>query len=106
MGQRMVEKGNFRKRELEAEKNLLQVQIDEIVEDIDRKVKELFWLRISVEKCVLSEELKMLSLNRDLGIRDRLTREEGLKMSSSKRNSARTESSLSLSAVIFSKASS
>ena len=36
--QRMVEKGNFRKRELEAEKNLLQVQIDEIVEDIDRKV--------------------------------------------------------------------
>ena len=36
--QRMVEKGNFRKRELEAEKNLLQVQIDEIVEDIDKKV--------------------------------------------------------------------
>ena len=28
------------------------------------KVKELFWMRISVEKCVLSEELKMLTLNR------------------------------------------
>ena len=29
-----------------------------------QQVKELFWLRISVEKCVLSEELKMLTLNR------------------------------------------
>jgi hypothetical protein len=74
--QRMVEKGHFRKRELEAEKNLLQVQIDKIVAQIDEKVRELFWLRISVEKCVLSEELKMLTLNRDLGVRDRLTRQE------------------------------
>ena len=73
---RMIEKGHFRKRELEAEKNQLEVQIGEIVTEIDKKVLELFWLRISVEKCVLSEELKMLSLNRDLGIRDRLTREE------------------------------
>ena len=76
--QRMAEKGHFRKRELEAEMNLLQVQIDEIVEAIDKKVKDLFWLRISVEKCVLSEELKMLTLNRDLGVRDRLTRQEEL----------------------------
>ena len=76
--QRMVEKGHFRKRELEAEKNLLQVQIDDIVEQIDREVKEVFWLRISVEKCVLAEELKMLTLNRDLGVRDRLTRQEEL----------------------------
>ena len=73
---RMIEKGHFRKRELEAEKNQLEVQIGEIVSEIDKKVLDLFWLRISVEKCVLSEELKMLSLNRDLGIRDRLTREE------------------------------
>ena len=27
-------------------------------------MKDLFWLRISVEKCVLSEQLKMLTLNR------------------------------------------
>ena len=74
--QRMTEKGHFRKRELEAEKNLLQVQIEEIVAQVDRKVLDLFWLRISIEKCVLSEELKMLSLNRDLGIRDRLAREQ------------------------------
>ena len=74
--QRMTEKGHFRKRELEAEKNLLQVQIEDIVAQVDRKVMDLFWLRISIEKCVLSEELKMLSLNRDLGIRDRLAREQ------------------------------
>lgn len=74
--QRMIEKGNFRKRELEAEKNLLQVQIEDIVKEIDKKVKDIFWLRISIDKCVLSEELKMMTLNRDLGIRDRLTREE------------------------------
>ena len=76
--QRMIEKGHFRKRELEAERNQLQVQITEIVRGVDRKVREIFWLRISVEKCVLSEELKMLTLNRDLGTRDRLTREEEL----------------------------
>merc|ERR1712218_752207 len=74
--QRMAEKGHFRKRELEAEKNQLQVHIDEIVGQLDKKVTELFWLRISIEKCVLAEELKMLSLNRDLGIRDRLAREQ------------------------------
>ena len=74
--QRMAEKGHFRKRELEAEKNQLQVHIDEIISQLDKKVTELFWLRISIEKCVLSEELKMLSLNRDLGIRDRLAREQ------------------------------
>ena len=73
---RMIEKGHFRKRELEAEKNQLEVQIEEIVSLIDKKVLDLFWLRISVEKCVLSEELKMLSLNRDLGTRDRRAREE------------------------------
>ena len=52
------------------------MQIEEIVSLIDKKVLDLFWLRISVEKCVLSEELKMLSLNRDLGTRDRRAREE------------------------------
>ena len=72
----MIEKGNFRKRELEAEKNLIQTQIKEIIAQIDAKVQDLFWLRISLEKCVLSEELKMLSLNRDLGIRDKLAREQ------------------------------
>ena len=50
--QRMVEKGNFRKRELEAEKNLLQVQIDEIVEDIDKKVhsQQIFSDKIMIFK--------------------------------------------------------
>ena len=76
--QRMTEKGHFRKRELEAEKNTLEVQIEEIMVSIDKKVMDLFWLRISIEKCVLSEELKMLSLNRDLGIRDKLGKEQEL----------------------------
>ena len=33
-------------------------------------------LRISVEKCILCEELKILNLNRDLTIRDKLWRDE------------------------------
>ena len=33
-------------------------------------------LRMSVEKCILCEELKILNLNRDLTTRDRLRREE------------------------------
>ena len=35
--QRMTEKGHFRKRELEAEKNQLQVQIEDIVAQVERK---------------------------------------------------------------------
>ena len=66
--QKAGEKSLLRKRELEAEKRQLQTKIEEHVLEIDGKVKELFWLRINVEKCVLSEELKMLTLNRDLGI--------------------------------------
>jgi hypothetical protein len=66
---RIVEKSQFRRRELEAEKGDLQILIDGLVEDIDAKIEELFWLRINVEKCILCEELKILNLNRDLVVR-------------------------------------
>ena len=66
---RMLEKSQFRRRELEAEKGDLQLLIDGLVEDIDRRIEELFWLRINVEKCILCEELKILNLNRDLIVR-------------------------------------
>ena len=66
---RILEKSQFRRRELEAEKGDLQILIDGLVADIDAKIEELFWLRINVEKCILCEELKILNLNRDLVIR-------------------------------------
>jgi hypothetical protein len=63
---RILEKSQFRRRELEAEKGDLQILIDGLVVDIDTKIEELFWLRINVEKCILCEELKIFNLNRDL----------------------------------------
>ena len=42
---RVEQKGRLRRRALEGEKGELQIGVDKLVESIDQKIEQLFWLR-------------------------------------------------------------
>ena len=71
-----AERKAIRRRQLEVDRVELKRKIQEAVELFDDKLLELYKTRLAIEKCILSEELKILIYDRKMSYQDHLDLEE------------------------------
>ena len=66
----------LKKRQLEVNCADLKRKIREAIKEFDERLLVLYKKRLSIEKCILAEELKILLHDRQLALHDKLDREE------------------------------